>query len=255
MGTRLRYLVLAAVLSLAPVAAGACRGDSAPTEPASDGILTAAVAGFVRDSLGGRPVAEALVTTAVDRALTDASGRFEVNAPRGRTRFHVAHAQYSLKSFSAYAEPGAGLTLEIAPLGPTVLGCEVRQGVMWMLVADLQGRKTIVRRDSSGVTLGEGPARRWVVAHDFTWWALDELRWLVDGPPQRRRKSRRRSGGCSTPTATSAGTGAAARRCRCATRMAGATGEAGWGLREATARVRFELTERLPVRRFSRPLH
>ena len=183
MRTRFRSLVLFAVLPLAPVAAGACRGDSAPTEPASDGILTAAVSGFVRDSLGGRPVAEALVTTAIDRALTDASGRFEVNAPRGRTRFHVAHAQYSLKSFSAYAEPGAGLTLEIAPLGPTVLGCEVRQGVMWMLVADLQGRKTIVRRDSSGVTLGEGPARRWVVAHEFTWWALDELRWLVDGPP------------------------------------------------------------------------
>jgi hypothetical protein len=182
MSIRFRHVVRFLAISLV-VTAAACGGDTAPTDPGSDGILPVEVFGSVRDSLGARPVADALVTTAIARALTDANGRFSVLAPRGRTRIHVAHTQYSLKSFDAYAEPGAGLTLEIAPLGPVVLGCEVRQGVMWMLVADLQGRKTIVRRDSSGVTLGDGAARRWVVAHEFTWWALDELTWLVDGPP------------------------------------------------------------------------
>jgi hypothetical protein len=183
MSIRFQHLVLSLAISLVATAAAACRGDSAPTAPGPDGVLPAEVSGSVRDSLGGRPVADALVTTAIARALTDRDGRFSVLAPRGRTRIHVAHTQYALKSFDAYAEPGAGLTLEIAPLGPVVLGCEVRQGVMWMLVVDLQGRKTIVRRDSSGVTLGDGAARRWVVAHEFTWWALDELTWLVDGPP------------------------------------------------------------------------
>jgi hypothetical protein len=106
-----------------------------------------------------------------------------VAAPRGRTRIHVAHPLYSLKSFARVVEPEAGFALDIAPLGPTVVGCEVRQGVLWMLVVELQGRKTVVRRDSSGVTLGRGATQRWVVAHEFTWWALDALTWLVEGPP------------------------------------------------------------------------
>jgi hypothetical protein len=172
------------VTPIAAAAALACSGDGSPTEAAAPGTtpLPVQISGTVRDSLTGRGVAEALVTTATGRALADEAGRFTVVAPRGRTRIHVAHPQYSLKSFERVAAPEAGFPLDVAPLAPTVLGCEVRQGVMWMLVADLQGRKTIVRRDSSGVTLGGGDAPRWIVAHDFTWWAIDELTWLVDGP-------------------------------------------------------------------------
>ena len=173
-------------LSFAPLvaAAVACSGDAAPTESAAPGStpLPVQIKGTVRDSLTSRGVSNALVTTAIAHTLADEQGRFTVIAPRGRTRIHVAHPQYSLKSFDRMAAPDEGFRLDLAPLAPTVLGCEVRQGVMWMLVVDLQGRKTIVRRDSSGVTLGAEKSQRWIVAHDFTWWALDELTWLVDGP-------------------------------------------------------------------------
>lgn len=160
-----------------------CGGDAPPTAPAVPGPLPVLIAGSVRDSLLGAAVADALITTSLGTALTDPLGRFSVVAPRGRTRIHVAHPFYALKSFERVTEPDARFAFEVAPLGPTVVGCDVRQGVMWMLVVELQGRKTVVRRDSSGVTLGQGAAERWVVAHEFTWWALDAFTWLVEGPP------------------------------------------------------------------------
>lgn len=177
MHTLTRFLVPVTAVALG------CGGETPPTAPAIPGPLPVLVAGSVRDSLLGVAVPDALVTTAIGSALTDQLGRFSVAAPRGRARIHVAHASYSLKSFERVAEPDAGFALDVAPLGPTVVGCDVRQGVMWMLVVELQGRKTVVRRDSSGVTLGRGGTERWIVAHDFTWWALDPLTWLVEGPP------------------------------------------------------------------------
>ena len=171
--------------ALAIAAVLACADARVPTEPATAaaGPLPVPVTGIVRDSLGGGPISDALVTTTVGNALTDADGRFRVFAPRGRASFRVAHRHYSLKSFETTVDENASVALSVAPLGPTVLGCDVRRGRMWMLVRDLQGRKTVVRRDSSGVTLGEGADRRWVVAHEFSWGPLDALTWLVEGPP------------------------------------------------------------------------
>ena len=160
----------------------ACGSQSDSTAPETGAVIPVLVTGTVHDSLSGGPVREALVTTTIDNALTDANGRYELLAKPGSVRLSVIHPHYARRSFNRAAAEGASHALRIIPLTPTVLGCDVRDGTMWMLVVDLQGRKTIVRRDSSGVTLGSEPDRRWVVAHEFTWWALDALTWLVEGP-------------------------------------------------------------------------
>lgn len=165
------------------VAAAGCGGDITSAVEREPPPVPVAVSGVVVDSLTGRAVPAALVSTAGGSAITDESGRFELTARLGAGSFRVTHQQYEFKTFQLNLDAGTGYRLEVAPLGPTVLGCAVRDGRMWMLVVDLQGRKTIVRRDSSGVTLGEAGAERWLPAHEFTWWALDELHWLVDGPP------------------------------------------------------------------------
>lgn len=165
------------------VASAACTADGTITDPATPGPLPVLIGGVVRDSLSSDGIGAALVTTAIGTAFTDDAGRFEVLAPAGSTTVRVAHPQYVIKQTRGTARSQATFGFALAPLGPVVLGCTLRDGRAWLLVIDLQGRKTIVRRDSSGVHLGEGALARWLPAHEFTWWALDSLTWLVDGPP------------------------------------------------------------------------
>jgi hypothetical protein len=164
------------------IAAAGCSGGEAAMAPEPPRALPVSISGAVTDSLTGAGVADAMVTTEIGTAITDAAGRFTVLAPSHDVRLRVLHIQYELRTLRRTVREGALLHVPVVPLAPVVRGCRLSDGRTWTLIADLQGRKTIVRRDSSGVMVGEEDARRFIAGHRFDWWAVDDHHWIMEGP-------------------------------------------------------------------------
>lgn len=195
--------------------------------------------GVVLDSLAALPVAGARVLGTDSMVVTDAAGSFRIMVPTGPFTILVTHPDYESYGLSVTLEVPAHRIVQLRRLAPAVLGCRIASDTVYATVVDLQGRKTVNRREGSVAIVRSGGQEVVLSGLSWSWQPVDSLTLAVSIPPP---------GGAVTGATLTVSD------------VAGFRGAAACFRAEppsplGAAWVRFELTEPLRVRRFSRPLH
>jgi len=172
-----------AIAACLVLALAACRGaGSGPAglddaeEPLVEGRFV------VVDSVSGSPLAGATVLAGSRQGVTDASGQVTILVPRGPTLVSAHLAGYDAVTLESRAAAGL-LELLLRPSPPRVAACRVSGGRLVAVASDFAGRKTILRRARSEVTL-EGPAFGVITVPvlEWTWKAVDTWSYVVTVP-------------------------------------------------------------------------
>ena len=171
---------LAACLILA---LAACRGGGSGPAGLDDADEPLVAAQFVvLDSVSAGPLAGATVLAGSRQGVTDASGQVTLMVPRGPTLVSAHLAGYDAATLEARA-PEEPLRLLLRPSAPRVAECRVSGSRLVAVASDFAGRKTILRRARSEVTL-EGAAFGSVTVPvlEWTWKAVDTWSYVVTVP-------------------------------------------------------------------------
>jgi hypothetical protein len=173
------------VRAAAAVLAGlvACRGGgvgpAAPDE--SDDVFPVTI--VVRDSISNDFLPGAIVLAGARQGITDETGRVTLTVPRGPVIVAAYVAGYDPVSMEVPEVGTAALAIGLRPAAPRVSSCGLRGSLLEAVATDFAGRKTILRRARSEVTL-EGPEFGSVVVPviEWTWKAIDTWSYQVTVP-------------------------------------------------------------------------
>ncbi len=172
-----------AIAACLVLALSACRGGGAgpagldePEEPLVEARFV------VLDSVSGSPLPGATVLAGSRQGVTDASGQVTLIVPRGPTFVSAHLAGYDAVTLESRAPVGLG-ELRLRPSPPRVAGCRVNGSRLVAVATDFAGRKTILRRARSEVTLeGEAFGSVTVPVLEWTWKAVDTWSYVVTVP-------------------------------------------------------------------------
>jgi hypothetical protein len=161
----------------------ACRGAGpGPAGPDDSGEPLVAAQFVVLDSISAGVIPGATVLAGSRQGVTDAAGQVTLLVPRGPTQVSAFVAGYDAVTIDAFAPDGPRLIL-LRPSAPRVAGCRVSGSRLVAVASDFAGRKTILRRARSEVTL-EGPAFGLITVPvlEWTWKAVDTWSYVVTVP-------------------------------------------------------------------------
>lgn len=161
----------------------ACRGSGSGPAGLDDAEELLVEARFVvLDSVSGGPLSGATVLAGSRQGVTDASGQVTLLVPRGPTLVSAHRAGYDVVTLEARAAAGL-LELLLRPSPPRVAQCRVSGSRLVAIASDFAGRKTILRRARSEVTLeGEASGSIIVPVLEWTWKAVDTWSYVVTVP-------------------------------------------------------------------------
>ncbi len=155
-------------------------GGDGPAEPGRDAAgpgPTVLVDGVVLDSLRGVPVPNASVSVGDTGTMTDVAGRFRLFAPTGAVPVLVLAYGHEARSMVLSVHGSTRSTITLRRLAPLLVACGLQADTIHALIVDLQGRKTLNRREGStvaltgpsGITVFNGFAWRWTAIDNVTW--------------------------------------------------------------------------------------
>lgn len=156
-------------------------GGEGPAEPGpgpEDQGPLVQVDGLVVDSLRGSPVPRATVSLGDTGTLTDEAGRFRLFVPQGPAPLLVLALGHETRSQVLTVNGTTRSTVQLRRLSPFLQACAVQADTIHALIVELQGRKTLNRREGStvslttpsGTTVLDGFAWRWTAIDNVTWW-------------------------------------------------------------------------------------
>jgi hypothetical protein len=141
----------------------------------------------VRDSVTGDPIVGATVAVNDKRTTTDSAGGFSLGAPSHFIALQIYHPAYADYLKTQTVPDDGSLVVVLPPLAPYAWACRTAGDSVVANVTDLQGRKTIVRRDTSGVRAIRGTDTSFHTAYIWRWIPIDyltyEVRLRVEGGP------------------------------------------------------------------------
>jgi hypothetical protein len=139
--------------------------------------------GVVLDSLAGLPVAGARVLGTDSVEVTDAAGSFRLMVPARPFTVLVTHPGYEGYALSVALQMPAHRIVRLRRLAPAVLGCRIAADTVYATVVDLQGRKTVNRREGSVAILRSGGQDVMLSGLSWYWQPVDSLTLAVFIPP------------------------------------------------------------------------
>ncbi len=161
----------------------ACGGSPpAPDEPAIPEPRVP-LTGVVLDSLAGLPVAGARVLGTDSVVVTDAGGSFRLLVPTRPLVILVMASGYGSHALPVSLQGPAHRTVRLRRLAPAVLGCAIVSDTVYATVVDLQGRKTVNRREGSVAVISSGGQAVVLTGLAWYWRPLDSLTLAVVIPP------------------------------------------------------------------------
>jgi len=165
------------------LALAACRGGGSGPAGLDDGEEPLVEARFVvLDSVSAAPLAGATVLAGSRQGVTDAFGQVTLMVPRGPTLVSAHRVGYDAVTLEARAA-SAATELLLRPSPPRVAQCRVSGSRLVAVASDFAGRKTILRRARSEVTLeGEAFGSIIVPVVGWTWKAVDTWSYVVTVP-------------------------------------------------------------------------
>jgi hypothetical protein len=161
----------------------ACRGgDSGPDEPGDPDERLVEATFEVIDSVTSVALAGATVLAGGSQGVTNGEGRVILRVPAGPVEAVAVAAGYDA-SDRVTSGPGVPVLLALRPAPPWVSECRTEGSRLVALASDYAGRKTILRRARSEVTL-EGPdiGSVTVPVVQWTWKAVDTWSYVVTVP-------------------------------------------------------------------------
>lgn len=173
----MRLRQLSPLLGLVAACVGGGDGPAGvePAGPAPRVVLQ----GTVLDSLLGKPVAGAAVLIADADTVTGPDGRFRLEVPAGLQAFVVIAPGHEIRQGSLRVPSITPATFMLRRVAPTVLACGFASDTLRAIIVDLQGRKTVNRREGARLLL-VGETDSLVLAGGELWWTpVDYLTWLV----------------------------------------------------------------------------
>lgn len=165
------------------VSLAACRGaGSGPAGPEDSGEPLVEAQFVVLDSVSAAVIPGATVLAGSRQGVTDAAGQVTLLVPRGPTLVSAFVAGYDAGTIQSLA-PDGPLQILLRPSAPRIAECRLSGSRLAALATDFAGRKTILRRARSEVTL-EGPAIGAVTVPvlEWTWKAVDTWSYVVTVP-------------------------------------------------------------------------
>jgi carboxypeptidase family protein len=172
MTTLARWTALTALLA---GCGGQGDGAAGPPEPQPRVEVT----GTVADTFSRAPLSGVRVVGVDAATESQADGTFRLSVPAGPTGVLLSADGYESASVRLTGQPGARLTVTLRPFRPVVLGCVVDSGLIQATVVDLQGRRTIDRRDGSYVFVRAAGETTLLTGLTWSWRTVDSLTYLV----------------------------------------------------------------------------
>lgn len=160
-------------------------GGEGPAEPgrgAGGPGPTVLVDGVVLDSLRGIPVPNASVSLGDTGTMTDVAGRFRLFAPTGAVPLLVLAYGHEARSMVLSLPGATRSTITLRRLAPLLVACALQADTIHALIVDLQGRKTLNRREGSTVALTAPSGITVLNGFSWRWTAIDNLTWRVRVP-------------------------------------------------------------------------
>lgn len=160
-------------------------GGEGPAEPgpgAEDQGPSVQVDGLVLDSLGGSPVPRATVSLGDTGTATDEAGRFRLFVPRGPVSLLVLAFGHEARSQVLTVNGTTRSTVQLRRLSPFLQACAVQADTIHALIVELQGRKTLNRREGSTVSLTTPSGTTVLNGFAWRWTAIDNVTWRVRIP-------------------------------------------------------------------------
>ncbi len=173
-------------------------GGEGPAEPSPGSERlgpSVQVDGLVLDSVPGSPVPRATVILGDTGTVTDDAGRFRLFVPAGPVPLLILALGHETRSQLLTVNGSTRSTVQLRRLSPFLQACAVQADTIHAVIVELQGRKTLNRREGStvslttpsGTTVLNGFAWRWTPINHVTWWvripvpgnAPSRVSWLL----------------------------------------------------------------------------
>lgn len=172
---RSRILVLGLLL------AGCGAPDSLFTPPAGDPApVLVWLDGRVADSMTGAALADVGIFGGESTVASDIDGRFRVPVRTGMVTLRATASGYEHFSSVFNVVTSGSHDLLLRRLAPALLACGLQGDTLTGIVVDLQGRKTIDRREGSFAVLTTGGSA--LTAINWYWQPVDYLTWRIAIP-------------------------------------------------------------------------
>jgi len=140
------------------------------------------VDGVVLDSLRGIPVPNASVSIGDTGTMTDVAGRFRLFSPTGAVPVLVLAYGHEARSLVLSVYGTTRSTITLRRLAPLLIACTLQADTIHALIVDLQGRKTLNRREGSTVALTVPSGITVLNGFSWRWTPIDHLTWRVRVP-------------------------------------------------------------------------
>ena len=187
MRTHGRFTVSPLVAALALAANGwACGSAPSPAgtgeEPPDDDPITLRIVGKVSDSLLSQAIGPVELVVGQNALTTDSAGAFEADVVQGALEISANVDGYLPHTVRDTVFVTTYIPVRLRRLAPAVTACFIDRDTVRATVIDLDGRKTIDRRERSRLRLLAPTPVDSITAYELYWNPVDILTWHVVAP-------------------------------------------------------------------------
>ena len=181
-----RSPVVSLLAALALAASGGCGTAPSPVgageEPPGEGLITIRIVGKVSDSLLSQPVGPVALVVGPHALTTDSAGAFQADVPQGALVISADVDGYLPHTVRSTVFVTTYIPVRLRRLAPAVTACYIDRDTVRATVIDLDGRKTIDRRERSRLRLLAPTPIDSMTAYELYWNPVDILTWHVLAP-------------------------------------------------------------------------
>ena len=140
------------------------------------------ISGVVMDSVLSTPIPGIRVLVGDSVAFADAYGSFVTAQSPGQKVLAIRDTRYEDLTISHHFDRSESVTLTVRGQAPYVTQCAFSRESVSAVIVDLQGRKTVNRRDQSTLVTRTAGMAVSSNAYSWTWNPIDNLTWLTTVP-------------------------------------------------------------------------
>jgi hypothetical protein len=160
----------------------ACGDPKTPNSPSEDPAHYLPVSGTVYDSVLGQAIPGLRVLVGDSAVLTDTFGRFSTMHRSGAFVIAVNDSRYETFTRPDRLQGNNIVVLSLRGRAPYVTSCEFGADSVMATMVDLQGRKTINRRNGSFLTAELPGDSLQNDAYSWSWRPIDDFTWRTASP-------------------------------------------------------------------------